>query len=64
MIRARRLFLVPALTAFLCLIPVVGVFMWIFVILGWYMKNKEKIHAYFRGYTYEKEEYADGEKLV
>lgn len=63
MIKAHKLFLVPALTAFLWLLPL-GFLLWFFIIIHWYNKNTKDIHAYFRGYEYEKEEYANIETLV
>jgi len=59
MITANRLFRVPALSAFLMLIPIFGFFLWLFIVLWWYNNNQEDIHSYFRGQNYHKEEYTD-----
>ncbi len=56
MISANRLFLVPAISAFLVLIPVIGVFAWLFIILYWYNKNNLEIHRFFKGQNYEQNE--------
>ncbi len=56
MINANRLFLVPAISAVLVLVPVIGVFVWLFIILWWYDKNKLKIHRFFKGQNYEQDE--------
>ena len=56
MISANRLFLVPAISAFLVLIPVIGIFAWLFIVLYWYNKNNLEIHRYFRGQNYEQNE--------
>ena len=56
MISANRLFLVPAISAFLVLIPVIGVFVWFFIILYWYNKNNLEIHRFFKGQNYEQNE--------
>ncbi len=56
MISANRLFLVPAISAFLLLIPVIGVFAWLFIILYWYNKNNLEIHRFFKGQNYEQNE--------
>ena len=52
MINANRLFLVPAISAFLVLIPIVGVLAWFFVIMYWYEKNSLDIHRFFAGKNY------------
>jgi len=55
MIKARRLFLVPALASFLCLtIWLVPVF--VIICLIWYTRNQEDIHSYFRGQNYRMNE--------
>ena len=59
MISANRLFLVPAISAFLVLIPVIGVFIWLFIILYWYDKNKLEIHRFFQGQNYEQDELSE-----
>ena len=56
MIRTSRLFFVPAIGAFLVLIPVVGVFIWLFIIIHWYNKNNLEIHRFFKGQNYEQSE--------
>lgn len=56
MISANRLFLVPAISAFLVLIPVIGVFVWFFIIICWYNKNNLEIHRFFKGQNYEQNE--------
>ena len=56
MISANRLFLVPAISAFLVLIPVIGIFAWLFIVLYWYNKNNLEIHRFFRGQNYEQDE--------
>ena len=56
MISANRLFLVPAISAFLVLIPVIGVFVWFFIIICWYNKNNLEIHRFFKGQNYDQDE--------
>ena len=56
MISANRLFLVPAISAFLVLIPVIGVFVWFFIIICWYNKNNLEIHRFFKGQNYDQNE--------
>jgi hypothetical protein len=56
MISANRLFFVPAISAFLVLIPVIGVFAWFFIILYWYNKNNLEIHRFFKGQNYDQNE--------
>ncbi len=56
MISANRLFFVPAISAFLVLIPVIGVFVWFFIIIYWYDKNNLEIHRFFKGQNYEQNE--------
>ena len=56
MISANRLFLVPSVSAFLVLIPVIGVFIWFFIIICWYNKNNLEIHRFFKGQNYEQNE--------
>ena len=59
MINANRLFLVPAISAFLVLIPVIGVFVWLFIISCWYDKNNLEIHRFFQGQNYEQDELSE-----
>jgi hypothetical protein len=59
MINANRLFLVPAISAFLVLIPVIGIFAWLFIVLYWYDKNKLEIHRFFQGQNYEQNELSE-----
>lgn len=56
MISANRLFLVPSVSAFVVLIPVIGVFIWFFIIICWYNKNNLEIHRFFKGQNYEQNE--------
>ncbi len=56
---ANRLFLVPAISAFLVLVPVIGVFVWLFIILCWYDKNKLEIHQFFQGQNYKQNELSE-----
>lgn len=44
-----RLFLVPILGAITLIIPLVGVFLYIIILCGWYNRNQKNIHAYFQG---------------
>ena len=59
MINANRLFLVPAISAFLVLIPVIGVFVWLFIISCWYDKNNLEIQRFFQGQNYEQDELSE-----
>ncbi len=59
MIKVSRLFFVPAISAFLVLVPVIGVFVWLFIILWWYDKNKLEIHRFFQGQNYEQNELSE-----
>ena len=63
MIKARRLFLVPAITAFLCILPL-GFLLWFLIIVHWYWRNMEDVNAYFRGYENKEGEFAHPEELV
>ena len=56
MISINRLFFVPAISAFLVLIPVIGVFVWFFIIIHWYNKNNLEIHRFFKGQNFEQNE--------
>ena len=56
MINTNKLFFVPAISTFLVLIPVVGVFIWLFIIIRWYNKNNLEIHRFFQGQNYEQNE--------
>jgi hypothetical protein len=56
MISTNRLFLVPSVSAFVVLIPVIGVFIWFFIIICWYNKNNLEIHRFFKGQNYEQNE--------
>lgn len=49
MVKTARLFLVPALGAFILLIPVIGVFLYAVIIYRWYSRNQQAIHAFFLG---------------
>ena len=51
MIKASKLFLVPSLSMFLIIIPY-GVILTFIILLFWYSRNQEDIHAYFRGKEY------------
>jgi len=59
MISANRLFFVPAISAFLVLIPVIGVFVWFLIILYWYNKNYLEINRFFQGKNYEQNEVSE-----
>lgn len=59
MISPNRLFLVPALSAFLILIPIIGVFIWIIICCNWYIKNQTDIHNYFKGINYKQNEISE-----
>ncbi len=59
MINANRLFFVPAVSAFLVLIPVIGVFVWFLIIIHWYNKNDVEIHRFFRGQNYVQNEVSE-----
>lgn len=61
MIRARRLFLLPALSMFLILIPF-GFIFTLLICFWWYINNQEEIHLYFKGINYLKNEF-DNEEL-
>lgn len=59
MISATRLFFVPSISAFLILIPVIGVFVWFLIIIHWYNKNDVEIHRFFRGQNYVQNEVSE-----
>lgn len=59
MIKTNRLFFVPAVSAFLVLIPVIGVFIWLLIIIRWYNKNNLEIHRFFRGQNYDQNEVSE-----
>ena len=56
MISAHRLFFVPAISAVLVLIPIIGVLVWLFIIIYWYDKNNLEINRFFKGQNYEQNE--------
>ena len=60
MIKARRLFLVPALSAFLIIIPF-GIFLYIIICCIWACRNQEELFRYFRGINYNKNEVREEE---
>jgi len=60
MIKARSLFLVPSLSMFLILIPM-GFVLTLIILCWWYIRNQEKIHLYFRGINYTRNETSDEE---
>lgn len=65
MIKARRLFLFPAVSAII-LLPMfpVGLVIWLGVVALWYTMNHEKVDTFiFQGRVYTKHEYADVESL-
>lgn len=59
MIRARRLFLVPALSCALLLIPAAGIPLFLLAVGIWYLRNQEGIHAYFLGKSHRMDEYSE-----
>ena len=59
MINANKLFFVPAIGAFLVLIPVIGIFIWFLIIIHWYNKNDVEIHRFFQGRNYEQNEVSE-----
>jgi len=63
MISAGRLFLVPSLGAFLLLIPFLGIPIYLLILCGWYYKNQDDIHSYFKGQNYHQNEYKDLEGM-
>lgn len=52
MIRARRLFLVPALSMFFLMIPFIGIVLTMLTLFMWYFRNESEIKLYFKGYKY------------
>lgn len=65
MIRARRLFLVPAISAFFffTFFSIFGLLPWLGVVGLWYFFNQDQIEAYFKAKQHTKKEYADRESL-
>ncbi len=59
MINANKLFFVPAISVFLVLIPIIGVFVWFLIILYWYNKNDLEINRFFQGKNYEQNEVSE-----
>lgn len=59
MIKASRLFFVPSVSAVLVLVPVIGVFVWLFVIICWYNKNNLEINRFIKGQNYEQNELSE-----
>ena len=60
MIRARSLFLVPAVSIILLvLIPLVNVTLLPLILIVWYYTKKKQIHSYFRGVNYEQDELSE-----
>ncbi len=51
--RSRRLFLIPVLTSFLNLAPIIGTLFWLTICFWWYVRNQDDIHAYFSGEQYD-----------
>jgi len=62
MIRARRLFLIPAISLILLFVPAAGIPLYLLVLGIWYIRNQEDIHAYFVGKSYRKDEYSEEEQ--
>lgn len=58
MVSTKRLFLVPAIGAFTLLIPFFGMPIYTLIIISWYTRNQEDIHAFFSGHSYRKKEYS------
>ena len=56
MINPNRLFLVPALSSILILIPVAGLLLWLSICLIWYSHNKNDVNAYIQGRNYRQNE--------
>lgn len=66
MIRARRLFLLPAVS-FILLFPLMfvfgaGIVIWLIILSGWYGRNHSDIELYFRGIKYRPGEYSKKDK--
>jgi len=61
MIKARKLFLIPSLSALLLIIPFLGIPLYIIVCIAWYLRNKNNIHLYFQGINYDQNEIKDKE---
>ena len=61
MIRATRLFLVPAVSAVLLLIPIIGWMAYAGIVYVWYCKNSETLKEYFQGRQFKKKETSDEE---
>lgn len=59
MINTNKLFFVPAVSAFLVLIPVIGVFIWFLIIIHWHNKNNLEIDRFFKGQNYEQNEVSE-----
>jgi len=68
MIRARRLFLVPALSMFFLMIPIIGIVITMLTLWMWYFRNESEIKLYFKGYKYRLNEMSkeeiDNDKLM
>lgn len=64
MIRARDLFKVPALSAFVLLIPYLGLVIYALIVICWANDRWPDIVAYFRGYDHRQDEISDVEKFL
>lgn len=66
MVSTLRLFLVPAISAVILLIPIIGIFLYVLIVYRWYTRNQDDANAFFRGHSYRKKEYSKDilEKLV
>ena len=64
MIKARKLFLVPALGALLLLIPLFGIPIYLLLVASWYQKNRSDIHLYFRGQNYRQNEVSEDQVFL
>jgi len=56
LIHANKLFFAPVAGAFLILIPIIGVILYLLVILYWYKRNTGEIHRFFSGQNYQQHE--------
>lgn len=59
MIKTLTLFRLPILGAFILLIPILGIPIYLFIIFYWMMKNSDDITLWFKGKVYRQYEISD-----
>lgn len=56
MITTNRLFLVPAISSILILVPIIGIGLWLLIVFVWYIQNQGDVYLYLKGQNYRQNE--------